>query len=169
MSRRVASIAVTLLVLAGLLAVAVWVAGSMEYVPTADQIQARDDLRPFVVEPTGITGVYGNMDVDSAVFRYTAGVPEDEFWRRVEEQLRGTRWVAVAPEGEVRRFQRVIPPEGQQVCWWVDEVRVRYRPATRTVVVGWVQADPRQAVAGLAECSEAEFAERTIWPHLRGE
>lgn len=169
MARRLGKIALTLVPLAGLLALAVWVVGSMEYVPTAEQVQAREDFRPFLVEPSNIEGVYANMDVDSAVFRYTTAADEAAFWRRVEQQVAGTNWVAVAPEGEVRRYQRVIPPVGQQVSWWVDELRVRYRPANRTVVVGWVQADPRHAVVGLAECSEAEFAERAIWPHLRGE
>lgn len=169
MSRRITLIAVPVLVVGGLLGLAVLDAELMQYVPTADQIRSREDLSPFLVEASSVEGIYGNTDVDSVVFRYTAGVGEDEFWRRVEQQLRGTRWAAVAPEGPVRRFQRVIPPEGQQMCWWVDEVRVRYRPGPRTVVVGWVQADPRRAVSGLSECSEAKFAERAIWPHLRGE
>ncbi|MGL4423037.1 MAG: hypothetical protein ACRCZF_20405 [Gemmataceae bacterium] len=167
--RRLRKIALTFVPFAGLLGLAVWVAGSMSYVPTAEQVQAREDFRSFLVEPYNVEGVYANMDVDSAVFRYTTTADEAAFWRRVEEQAVAAGWAVVAPEGAVMRFQRVIPPVGEQVSWWVEELRVRYRPSDRRVVVGWVQADPRQAVAGLAECFEAEFAERAIWPHLRTE
>jgi hypothetical protein len=169
MASWLGKIVLTLVPLAGLLCLGFWIASSMSYVPTAEQVLARKEFRPFLIEPSNVEGVYANADVDSVVFRYTTAADEPEFWRRIEWQIAGSSWVAVAPEGAVRRFQRVIPPVGQQVSWWVDELRVRYRPADRSVAVGWVQADPRQAVAGLSECSEAGYAERAIWRHLRGE
>ena len=169
MSRRWAEIAVMLVVVATWGGIAVWGVRAMHYVPSAEEIQARPDFHPFLVEPSNVEGVYGNMDVDSAVFRYTTAADEDEFWQRIEGQTRGTDWVVIPSDGDVRRYQRVLPPSGQQVCWWVDELRIRYRPSGRVIVVGWVQADPYNAVAGLSECSESEFAERAIWPLVRGE
>lgn len=165
--RRLMSIAASLLAVGAVAGVAVWIESSMVYVPAADEILAREALRPFLVEPADLTGVYANHEADSVVFRYTAGAGAEEFWTRVERQALLAGWRAVAPEGEVRRFERVTPPGGR---WWsVEEVRVRYRAGSRAVVVGWVQGDSERAVAGLAECGGAAFAERVIWPYLRGE
>jgi hypothetical protein len=142
---------------------------SNEYVPSADELQHREALAPFLVKPSNVEGIYGNRDVDSVVFRYTTAEGEDAFWQRVEQQSKVRAWIVVAPEGEARRFERAIPPDRKGLFWSVEEVRVRYLRANRAVVVGWVQADERHAVTRLAECSESRFAESAIWPHLRGE
>lgn len=165
--RLLTVVAVSLLVCAA--GVGLFLVLRMDYVPSAEKILAFEHLRPFLVEASDIRGIYGNLDVDSAVFRYTTGVVEEEFWRRIEQQVAGTAWTAIPPDGEIRRFQRVFPPKGQGRFWWVDELRVRYQRSTRKVVVAWVQADPTHGVSGLAECSEADFADRVIWPKLREE
>jgi hypothetical protein len=140
---------------------------TMEYVPTAEKILAGQHLQPFLVDPSDVEGIYGNIDIDSAVFRYRPGVVDvDEFWRRIDRQIEGTAWTKLPADGELRRFQRVFPKGSKAFCS-VEEIRVRYDAVNRRVVVGWVQADSSTDVGRLAACSEADFANHVIWPMVR--
>src|SRR5262245_24980349 len=106
----------------------------MDYIRSAERIQTIKTFSPLLIAPTDTEGIYGNMDVDSAVFRYRTLVRDDEFWHALDRNLQGSDWQRIASEGEMRRYQRVIAPTGQQRFWWVDELRICHRRGE--VVVG---------------------------------
>lgn len=153
-------------VIALLLVAALWVLTSSTFTPSASDIRSHPHLKPFLVEASDLTGLYGNFDTDARVFRYVTTATEDEFRQQLEERSLAAGWTELPSVGGVRRFERVRGPKGSVGWYSAEEARVRHDPVTKTVTVGWVQADARQRITSFAETHEAEYAKRDVWPRL---
>ena len=114
-------------------------------VPSADEIQKWSALQPFVIQPSSITGVYQNIDIDSVVFHYSTRLTDPTaFWRELHNQARSSGWVHLAAAAETNSsreyetFQR-LAPRGELWFSSAEELRVAYR--RDRIVVGYVQSD----------------------------
>jgi uncharacterized lipoprotein len=134
----------------------------MERVPDASAIRASKDLLPFLIEAQDIQGIYQNLDVDSALFTYShRAVSENEFWDQLRHALKETGWKAVDHSGSIRRFEREFP-KGKRAFSSAEQIRIGYQK--NKAIVGYVQADSSKESVSFAETSEAEWAEKVIWP-----
>ena len=148
--------------------------GCKSRIPTAADIKAYQALDPFLVAETDIRGVYENIDVDSLVFTYTTSVAsEDELWKRLEENLRGSRWEELAKRGAVRQFERTYrrgetaPGRPDMPLFSSAELmRIAYLPRTREVVVGYIQADCSEEEVSFRDTAESRWGDRFIWPQF---
>jgi hypothetical protein len=139
----------------------------MERVPTAAEIQEWSALRPFVIQPSSITGVYQNSDVDSVVFHYSTRLTDQAaFWRELHNQARSSGWVHVVGAAETNgtreyeTFQRLAP---RRDLWFssAEELRVAYR--RDRIVVGYVQSDQQGEPKPVSQASEGRFAVQEVW------
>ncbi len=136
------------------------------YAPSAGSVRAHTALRPFQVQATKVKGLYGNLDVDSIVFRYTTTAADKASFRtKLIKQATAAGWTELPEKDSAIRFER-LRKKGNHVFASAEEVRIKYSGDTKRVCVAWVQGDSVSDVASFAELSEAEFAESLIWPML---
>lgn len=147
----------------------------MEYVPSAQQL--RDPKNPsaaFLHRPTSVRGIYGNLDVDSAIFEYHTSVEqESDFWTAIETASDEQGWTKIEDADSttsVRRFLRITPRTGQRVTHGVEETRLSFHPDTQLVIVAWVQSDQGALPTSFpTDGAEGSFAERVVWPRFASE
>ena len=146
---------------------------SMEHVPSGEVI--RGWIQRFLVSPYQIQGVYRNMDIDSLVFTYTTKLDgEAAFWSGLQEGLQGSRWAEAELRGPVREYRRTYRKgEGDaerpdmSIFTSFEVARVFFEPKSRTVVVGYVQADGSSKDTKFEDTGECKWAEKAIWPRFR--
>lgn len=146
-----------------------------EYVPPAAKL--RDPSNPssaFIHEEHDIQGIYGNLDVDCAIYAYdTATARADEFWNAIDRAAKDDGWTIISdssPSRKIGRFQRVIPAVGAQEYHSVEEVRIAFCEETQQVIVAWTQADERELPTRFpTEGGEGAFAESVVWPRFESE
>jgi len=143
---------------------------SMERVPTANEIRERLELKPFVVRPIDITGVYENIDIDSAVFHYRSSITgQPEFWRELRQGAQLAGWVqsedpaCTGRSRECEVFQR-FKRNGELWFSSAEEVRVAFAPSR--IVVGYVQSDQEGDPKPVHKATEGRFADEQIWPRF---
>jgi hypothetical protein len=124
--------------------------------------------RAFLVEAKDLRGIYGNHDVDCAVYEYFSAFPEDRFWMSVDTQAQNAGWLRIRDLDDVRRYQRICAATGQQLLHSAEEVRVSFNRTTQRVVVAWAQADlsrARKSPESFPEdTGEGRFVRRVVWP-----
>jgi hypothetical protein len=141
---------------------------SMERTPSASDVRRFTAVEPFVVQPTGVTGVYQNVDIDSVVFYYVTNLASDkEFWQAVKQQATLAGWQhvddAAAGSSQPRAyeaFQR-LKRKGELRFASAEELRIAYTPIR--VVVAYVQSDHIGAPTPVSQTAEGRFADREIW------
>jgi len=134
----------------------------IERIPTALEIRANDTVSKFLIEPSEVYGDYQNIDVDSVVFYYLHNVSsESVFWDKLATALKDSDWKPVDTSGSIRRFERQHP-KGTKMFSSAEQIRVGYKRSK--AAVAYVQADSSKESAAFSETSEAEWAERVIWP-----
>jgi hypothetical protein len=139
---------------------------SKDRVPDAEEVRRFHSA--FLVEETGIRGVYGNMDVDSVVFTYqTNAADETTFWDKLHEQVEARDWRLVDDQDSFRRYERIIPRTGQQGYHSAEEARIAYKAPPEPVVVAWVEADTSTLPDTFADTDEAQWANGAIWPKFQ--
>jgi len=121
--------------------------------------------KAFIFSERDIQGIYGNSDVDSAIYQYTSNESTAEkFWERVAARAEESNWAFAADQEKTRRYLRIRPRTGQQRFHSVEEVRIACDARTMKVTVAWVQADTSDLPDDLPEDGEGDFAKREIWP-----
>ena len=153
-------------VVVGLLAVAGCGLLGKGYVPDAEEVRRFHSA--FLIEETGIRGVYGNMDVDSVVFTYqTDAADEATFWGRLHQQVEAKGWRLVDEQDSSRRYERIIRRTGRQVYHSAEETRIAYEAPPEPVVVAYVQADTSTLPVTFADTDEGKWANGAIWPKFQ--
>ncbi len=137
----------------------------MDYIPTFVEIKSK--LPEFIVDESQIEGLYGNMDVDSMIFRYTPKFnaqmsKEDILWNIiVKAQTKG--WELVERKTSALRFNR-FGPMGK--FFNAEEVHIIIIQKNLRIYVAWVQADSMKSVSRFEDTTEWRFAKNVIWPKL---
>jgi hypothetical protein len=142
----------------------------MERIPADTEIREWPALRPFLLHPSSITGVYRNFDVDAVVFHYESKITDEaQFWRRLRHQAQEAGWLpAKSPEsGDGSRgyeaFQR-LKPKGELMFASAEELRVAF--LRDRVVVAYVQSDQSGEPTPVSQAAEGRFANQQIWPRF---
>jgi hypothetical protein len=142
----------------------------MERIPTHTEIREWPALQPFVLDPSSMTGVYRNIDVDAVVFHYESKITDEaQFWRQLRQQAHEAGWLlAKRPEaGDGSRayqaFQR-LKQKGELMFASAEELRVAF--LRDRVVVAYVQSDQSGEPKPVSQAAEGRFANRQIWPRF---
>lgn len=130
----------------------------MDYKPSAEQLRASTSVADLIVAPMHIEGIYGNVDVDSLVFRYTPARPIDQAWSTITVQASCAGWT-LQNESPQRLVLRRVRVGGA----FPSTEQVRICRTTQDIVVGYVQVDHLHE-KGCHRWSEDRFAENTLWP-----
>lgn len=140
-------------------------ASDMDYIPTPAQIGSW--LPEFISDGGNVEGLYGNMDIDSVIFRYTLNakgkISANDILSNIIVQAEKEGWVLVVRGSENMRFNR-FRPSGN--FFSSEDIRVVFIPKNLRVYVAWVQADSSKPVSRFEDTSEWKFAKRVIWPKL---
>lgn len=145
------------------------------YVPTAENLRnPRNPSSAFIHKESQLRGIYGNMDVDAAIYTYqTASESAAEFWTAIDKAATKDNWTVIEDTGlpdDRRRFLRITPKTGQQVFHSVEEARVSFNSESQSAVVAWVQSDQRQRPTSFpTDGPEGNFAETAVWPRFGSE
>lgn len=145
------------------------------YIPSAEKLRnPQNPSSAFIHNEQSIRGVYGNHDVDSAIYTYqTMTDNADEFWTAIEQAADADDWTIIEDSEQpvaTRRFLRIIPKTGQKVFHSVEEVRIFFNSNNNRVVVAWVQSDQRTLPEKFpADGPEGGFAESVVWPRFESE
>ncbi|REK20871.1 MAG: hypothetical protein DWQ41_23480, partial [Planctomycetota bacterium] len=138
------------------------------YMPSAEKLRNRSNpSAAFIVGEHDIRGIYGNMDVDSAIYTYqTDTKDEEEFWASLDKATSDDGWTLREERDNYRCYVRIIPRTGQQVFHSAEEVRVAFKPQSQQVFLAWVQADERSLPKDFPSDGEGRFAKNVIWPRF---
>lgn len=146
---------------------------TMEDVPSEELIRKWDDIQPFIIEPSKITGIYRNMDIDAIVFKYSTIANKDKFWTRLQSNLQETKWQLIAETSDTRTYERRFSegaqsPDRPDMALFssAELLKLAYLPVKQMVVVGYVQADSSNKDISFAATDEAKWAEKQIWPRF---
>ena len=138
----------------------------MDYVPTPEQVKST--LPEFFIDESQIEGLYGNMDIDSMIFRYTYKVSTqasaEAILSTIAENAQKKGWKLSKKQPTRLIFNR-FGPRGK--FFSSEEVRVEIVQKKLRVYVAWVQADSRKPVLRFEDTGESKFANRVIWPKLK--
>lgn len=142
------------------------------YVPTAEKLRRPDNpSSAFIVEEQGIIGIYGNLDVDSAIYSYVSGIADEaELWTEIDAQASQAGWELRDEHGEYRRYVRIRPkPQGAAVHS-LEEVRIARREQG-DVLIAWVRTDDSDELPDdfPEDGAESNFAKRVVWPRFAAE
>ncbi len=136
----------------------------MDYIPTPEQVKST--LPEFIVEDGQIEGFYGNMDVDSMIFKYTPNVsPQTSIeilLSTIIETAQKKGWKLSEKKPTTLLFNR-FGPSGK--FFSAEEVRVIVTKSLK-IYVAWVQADSRKPVSRFEDTSEWKFAKDVVFPKL---
>ena len=145
------------------------------YALTAEKLRnPRNPSHAFIHNESHIRGIYGNMDVDAAIYCYqtTAGSVSD-FWAAIENAANKDGWAVIDDTdlpAERRRFLRITPKTGQQILHGVEETRISFNPDSQSVIVAWVQSDQRKLPPRFpTDGPEGNFAKTVVWPRFETE
>lgn len=138
----------------------------MDYVPTSEQI--KNTLPEFIIfKDAKVEGLYGNMDVDSMIFRCSFKMKSyksaDNILNNLLAKAQKTDWKLTEKQATTMRLNR-FRPTGR--FYSAEEVRIIIIPEQSTIYIAWVQADSRKPVSRFEDTHEWNFAERVIWPKL---
>jgi hypothetical protein len=139
-----------------------------EYVPSAEKLRLpTNPSKAFIIDESEIWGVYGNTDVDAAIYQFTTKHPdESRFWTKVQESAED-QWKLVHEDGHIRHYERIVAATGEQRFHSVEQVRIAYGADTSTITVAWVQADVRRLPRKFPnDGAEGEFAKYVVWPRF---
>ncbi len=122
----------------------------------------------FIVKDTDLEVVSFNYDVDSVTFTYETSVTDAAtFWTEISSRSEESRWKVLDSEGNVRRYERLLPPrEGSMGYYSAEDLRIAYDPKAGRVMVAWVQSDSSKPVNRFEEADDTEvrYARETVWP-----
>ena len=146
---------------------------TMGDVPSEELIRKWDDIQPFIIEPTKITGIYRNMDIDAIVFKYSTVADKAKFWAHLQSNLQETKWKLIAETSESRDYERRFSKDDQSpdrpdmaMFSSAELLKIEYLPGKQMAIVGYVQADSSAKDTSFAETDEAKWAEKQIWPRF---
>ena len=145
-----------------------WIYDPSAYTPSPEKLRSPNNpSRAFIVEERDMEGLYGNLDVDAAIYTYRADVASDtEFWAILDLQTQEQGWELKHIAGFYRRYVRIIPKTGQHMFHSAEEVRVAIQEDTLQAWVAWVQADERQLPQDFPKNGEGRFARKVVWPRF---
>ena len=111
-------------------------------IPSAEKLQLPSNpSRAFIVDGQEFVGIYGNYDVDSAIYKYESSIlNEDEFWARISSATIDQNWELRSENSNWKRFVR-IRHKGKYAYHSVEEVRISFDGDLKKVTLAWGQAD----------------------------
>ena len=139
--------------------------------PSAEKLRlSSNPSRAFIVKEADIRGLFGNYDVDSAIYEYTTSSDSDRFWTQLQHQAERDGWQPVTDGGNALRFQRVQVATGDQACHYVEEVRVVRESMSPRVIVAWAKARATRndgiPSSFPQHTAEGRFVSRVVWPQF---
>lgn len=138
----------------------------MDYVPTSEQI--KNTLPEFILfTDAKVEGLYGNLDVDSMIFRCSFKMKNyksaDNILNNLLTKAQKTDWKLTEKQSTTVRLNR-FRSAGR--FYSAEEVRIIIVAEQSTIYLAWVQADLKKPVSRFEDTHEWNFAERVIWPKL---
>ena len=117
-----------------------------EYTPSVEVIK-KNESRVFMVEPTEVESLYGNLDVDSLIYSYRTTVSDaDLFWSCIEQRAVDHGWKLVKREIDDRQYELVENHPGGMP--YKHQVAVAINRDTLEVVLGWAREDGERTQSG---------------------
>jgi hypothetical protein len=124
----------------------------------------------FIIQDTDLEVISYNFDTDSATFTYKTSIADAAiFWAEINNLIEEFHWQVLDNEGNVRRYERLLPPQGTSGFYSAEEMRIAYDSRLSRVLVAWVQADSSKSFDSFEEAEnvvDVRYAQERVWPEF---